>query len=392
MRTRIFIPPLQKATGGTNVLHQVGEQLLALGHDVALVPYGEGVPNLPETAVPCIAWESLELCADDIWLVPEGWVNGLMPGLQAGARNVVYVQNWAYLHAALPEGVRWNQLDVHFLSVSEPVAWYTKQTTGRKSPVLRPGIDRTLFYPPKHKPAYSLPLKNGGTAADTAPLRIAWMPRKNSALAKQIRQTFEARLSVSGLGEALAVEWVEIHGLSREEVAEHLRSAHIFLATGFPEGFALPPLEAIASGCLTVGFAGIGGWEYMRQAMPHGHKPWWKLPEADWGGNAFVVGDADVPAAAFALEYVCALLASEAGLPVPEAALRNPYSLSGAVLFCGKDVHDPEQPGPVQEGVDASLADVRKQMQLTADAYTYAQQRENIRLLWEQARLGNVFR
>ncbi len=35
------------------------------------------------------------------------------------------------------------------------------------------------------------------------------------------------------------------------------------MAIGYPEGFALPPLEAMACGCAVIGFTGGGGTEHM---------------------------------------------------------------------------------------------------------------------------------
>lgn len=51
---------------------------------------------------------------------------------------------------------------------------------------------------------------------------------------------------------------------TEEEMAEFYQKADIFIATGFPEGFALPPLEAMACGCVVVGFSGGGGIEHMK--------------------------------------------------------------------------------------------------------------------------------
>jgi len=36
----------------------------------------------------------------------------------------------------------------------------------------------------------------------------------------------------------------------------------VFLSFGYPEGFSLPPVEAMASGCVVVGYHGRGGREY----------------------------------------------------------------------------------------------------------------------------------
>jgi hypothetical protein len=342
MRTFFFLPPVRQAAGGITVIRRMAAFLAASGREVFLVPReapGQGAGWAPSEAwvdAPVMPWDTLALTPQDLWVVPEGWVNALTPGLNAGARCLVYVQNWAYLLSALPEGVSWRKLPVEFLAVSDPVAQFVAATTGQRPPVLRPGIDTGLFKPSGKKPA-----------TDERPERprIAWMPRKNKALGRQIQDTFQ------NLDEELAArcEWVEISGLPAAGVAEALGSAHIFLATGFPEGCPLPPLEAMACGCLPVGFMGFGGADYMRQALsthddPAPFTPWWPLRDVPWGGNGLWSADADILGAALHLKTAATWV------------LEGRHSLS------------------------APLANARA----TADAYTLDVQRQNVLNLWTQ--------
>jgi glycosyltransferase involved in cell wall biosynthesis len=48
------------------------------------------------------------------------------------------------------------------------------------------------------------------------------------------------------------------------EVASILGESLVFLSFGYPEGFGLPAAEAMASGCVVVGFHGGGGREFFR--------------------------------------------------------------------------------------------------------------------------------
>ncbi|BBL58717.1 glycosyltransferase [Methylomonas koyamae] len=50
--------------------------------------------------------------------------------------------------------------------------------------------------------------------------------------------------------------------LPQTEVAKTFRDSAIFLSFGYPEGFGLPAAEAMASGCIVIGFHGGGGREF----------------------------------------------------------------------------------------------------------------------------------
>jgi len=284
-RTLFFIPPVRKAAGGVAVLCRMAAILRDAGRDVALVLRERSGWRPDAAGVPELDFDRVELSPTDIWVVPEGWVNALAPGLKASARCLVYVQNWAYLFSGLPPGVDWRSLAVSFLAVSRPVAWFIQQSLGTEAPILRPGIDLAVFKAPPAKPDQ---------------LAVAYMPRKNKALAEEIRAVIRARGRFSP-------QWIEISGLDQAGVAEALGKSHAFLATGFPEGCPLPPLEAMASGAIPAGFAGHGGWDYMRQAAPGRYAPECPMDAVAWEGNGFFVPDNDVMGAALALENVLGL-------------------------------------------------------------------------------------
>jgi glycosyltransferase involved in cell wall biosynthesis len=305
MKTFIFLPPASKPVGGVTVLRQMADILHQAGREVFLVERESGgwKPEGLADAAPVIAWADMRLTPDDLWFVPEGWPNALSPCLEAGARCGCYVQNWAYLYSALPPSVTWHQLPVSFFAVSDPVAHFIRLSLGERpglsAPILRPGIDRAIFRP-------------GGKRGSRP--TVAYMPRKNKALAAQIRAVFEHRNGPDVL------RWRPLEGLDAYGVAEALRSSHLFLMTGFPEGCPLPPLEAMACGCLPVGFTGLGGWDYMRQAQAAPRfTPWWPLREVAWGGNGLWCADGDVLDAALCLEEAVGLLRT--GGPALDAVL-----------------------------------------------------------------------
>ena len=333
MRTVIAIPPMPRMTGGIAVLYQLATRLNECGFSVALagIPEAPGLAELAGT-VEVLPWgksgEGMKLHAKDRLVVPEGWPNLMAPALTASAKISVYVQNWAYLFSALPEGVLWQKLPVTFLAVSQPVGWFIEHLSGLPvDGIIRPAIDAARFYP-------------SPTPLQRERIRIAWMPRKNRGLAEQIRQIATALLAARDT--ALRLEWVEIHGMAPDQVAETLRTCHIFLATGFPEGCPLPPLEAMASGCFVVGFAGFGGWDSMRQARSGRYVPRIRLRDVSWGGNGLFAADGDVVEAAQSIVETIGII------------LDNP-----------------------QEYLDVLTA-----AQATAASYSIAAQREDARAVW----------
>jgi hypothetical protein len=303
--TYVFLPPLAKPSGGLVVLHQLARRLSDTGREVVLAPREERFWRPEATAGLTVRpLGEARPGPEDYWLVPEGWPNALAPGLSAGARCLVYCQNWAFLFSGLPESARWDDLPVRFLAVSDPVARFLEEVLGVRAPVLRPGLDRSLFTP--------------RDKAD-GPVRVAWMPRKNRALGRLVRDSLDAK----GVKDLV---WEAVEGLSPEGVAEALGRSHLFLATGFPEGCPLPPLEAMACGCLPAGFPGFGGWDYMRQApaFPAGAaEPWFGLREVPWSGNGFWAADGDA-------------LACVQGLEIAKSLVRNGGTELEALLEAGR--------------------------------------------------------
>jgi hypothetical protein len=85
---------------------------------------------------------------------------------------------------------------------------------------------------------------------------IAFMPR---------RRAVEAQVVVDILRNIPELKGFRFEAIDRKkpaQVREILSRSLIFLSFSEREGFGLPPAEAIASGCLVIGYTGAGGDEY----------------------------------------------------------------------------------------------------------------------------------
>jgi len=94
--------------------------------------------------------------------------------------------------------------------------------------------------------------------ADKQP-QIAFMARKLPDDVLQVINQLKFRGALSGF------ELVEIRDRTEEEVAAILRRAMLFLSFSDRESFGLPPAEAMACGCIVVGYHGNGGREFLRE-------------------------------------------------------------------------------------------------------------------------------
>lgn len=89
--------------------------------------------------------------------------------------------------------------------------------------------------------------------------QIAFMPRKRKMDAVQVVEIIKARNQLK--------DWTfyPIDSLSAAKVGQIFRESALFMSFSFFEGFGLPPVEAMACGCMTIGFHGNGGKEYFKE-------------------------------------------------------------------------------------------------------------------------------
>jgi glycosyltransferase involved in cell wall biosynthesis len=88
-------------------------------------------------------------------------------------------------------------------------------------------------------------------------LQIAYMPRK-----REFETGFVKGLFKSLYPEFQSIPWIPIHNMSLADCARSLDESAVFASFSYIEGLGLPPLEAMASGCVVVGFNGLGGSDY----------------------------------------------------------------------------------------------------------------------------------
>jgi glycosyltransferase involved in cell wall biosynthesis len=91
--------------------------------------------------------------------------------------------------------------------------------------------------------------------------QIIYMPRRNSDDSEALKNLLKYRDRLQGFS------IVPVDNLTQEEVAQIYQDSLIFLSFSKREGFGLPPAEAMACGCIVIGYSGNGGDEFFHEDL-----------------------------------------------------------------------------------------------------------------------------
>lgn len=254
----VCYPDTNSPIGGVKQIYRQVELLVEAGLEACVLQRQAGFrPDWFTSSAPVLDLDSYIASgpsADaDLIVLPETWL-AQVPGYLPGIPKVIFNQNAFYTfglegHCAADTLNLYQHPDIQgVVTVSHDSRRLLVEGCGvaaERCHVVLNGIDAKLFHPPELKVR-----------------RVVFMGRKH---ADHIRK---ALLMGSRRPAWKHYEFRELPRMSHEQVASELREALMFLSCGHPEGFGLPLAEAIACGCLVVGYHGLGGRDF---AEPHMH-------------------------------------------------------------------------------------------------------------------------
>jgi hypothetical protein len=245
----VLCPDVSEPAGGVRKLYRLVDVLNGGGYHASIVHREPGFRcTWFRNATPVMyrtEFEAASRAPDAVLVIPEGC--GPRAALMIrGVRKVIFNQNayYTFVHYSLDPSVMdtpYRDPDtVGVITVSEDSRRYLEYVfPGLRVERIRYGVDAALFH--------------DGTPKKP---QIAFMPRKNASHAGQVINLLKFR------GTCRGYSLVSVDGRSESEVAAILRESLVFLSFGYPEGFGLPPAEAMACGCVVIGYHGMGGSEY----------------------------------------------------------------------------------------------------------------------------------
>jgi hypothetical protein len=210
-----------------------------------------------QTEAPTIIYrDSLKVFEDDICVFPEGLLSYTHAVNGRPAKRLMFCQNQYYLPFSSRPELGFSEFNLDgVIASSLAVQSCLEDLYGLVNiPLIPYAIDPSTYARESNKNR-----------------QIAFMPRKLGNYVPFIQATF-----VRMYPDYSDVSWVAIHQMTRREAAKALSESAIFLSLSEKESFGLPPLEAMASGCVVAGFHGDGGREYMNEG-----NGWW-AETGDW--------------------------------------------------------------------------------------------------------------
>lgn len=288
-KTYFYCPPMNGPSGGVGVLLRAAKNLSDNGFDVTLVyeprqdqrasyeastkakkqvdvfekfnpnwidfdisklnimPLGEGdIPFNDGTIEKCIP---LSVNPEDFLIIPEGFPDVMKKTAQVSCKRIVFAQSWFYVLNAMQPGEKWQHFGIKdVISVSDAITEYLNSVMpGLNIKDFKQGINREIFKAPM-KVSDKLPMV--AFSASRGP--------ENKLKTYNIIKTF-----YSFYPHLKWIRFQELEGMDREQFAERLASCAFYLYTDDIAGFGTAPLEAMASGTHTIGWASFGGKEYM---------------------------------------------------------------------------------------------------------------------------------
>ena len=231
-------------SGGVATIYRHVEMLNAHGFEAFVGLRTKPETDFYETNAPLLIHGGrLRVALGDMFVIPECWphLNRALRGTPA--KRLMFCQNQYYLPFTSDSCGGIAELDVNSVIVSsQAVQVFFRDVYGVGDlPLLPYAIDPVRFVPRRQKQR-----------------QIAFMPRKLPKDAAFIKSVFHRRHP-----RYADVPWLPVKNVTQREAAQLMGESECFLSLSDKESFGLPPLEAMACGCLVAGFHGDGGREYM---------------------------------------------------------------------------------------------------------------------------------
>ncbi len=252
--------PRDLVSGGIKTVYRHAFLLRQAGFQ-AQVLQSEGLPSwLGQEMLPLVCRDVKDLAEEDMVVFPEvldGWYADMIRQPMAG-KKIIFCQNPYYFFTYRPsvEKLRdWGVTQV--LAPGVEAAHLIQRVLGLEAvPVTSPVVDGAVFRPRQKKLQI---------------LCAEWKWPQQGGIPAYVC-LFRDMLSLK-YPQFSNVPWIPLKKKGEAEVAALMGESAVCLALGRMEALGITALEAMASGCLVVGYHGGGGREYATPQNGFWHSP-----------------------------------------------------------------------------------------------------------------------
>jgi hypothetical protein len=242
------VPDVTEPSGGVHAIYRHAELAERTGVDAKVWHLAEDFRCwwFSSTAK-VISGETVELGPDDVLVVPEVLVmDGFDPA--PGVRKVIYNQNHYYTYDNFggADYPAWKPA---------PQVWAGSVMTADVLKALLPKLKVHLIPNAIDTGLYRF--------AEERKRKIVLMPRKRPREASVLTAIFKNDKRFAD------VEVVSLDEVTEQQIADELADASIYIALHRDEGFGLPVAQALAAGCVVIGYPGGGGAEQFEAPGTH---------------------------------------------------------------------------------------------------------------------------
>ena len=245
MRIFYLCPDCSFPSGGIKRLYTHVEILRQEDYDAYIMHSAKDFkPGWFESDVPVVYdADSPEFGSSDVIVIPEGFPAIMKKLHPYSVKKVAISLSFAYIFDSMPSGENWKDYGINWaMANNKSMADFIQWSMGIGNVhVINSSIDHDLF-------KYNSDVKQN---------QVAYLKRKDM-LSPTIEKIMKSKDKSLGEMNFAAIEHLDI-----TQYAQVLKESKIYLTTSTSEGFPRPILEAMACGCLCIGFDGIGGKDFI---------------------------------------------------------------------------------------------------------------------------------
>lgn len=245
MRIFYLCPDFSKPSGGIKRLYRHVEILRENSYDAYIMHINEGFKlHWFESPAPIVYTRDLaQLHSEDVLVLPEGLSTVMKQVKPLQFRKVVIALNFAHIFTYMPAGENWRDYGINWVMANNnAIKDFIQWSMGIENVhIIGSSIDHNIFY-------YNPKVKRQ---------QVAYIKRKDtlSPIAEKVLKSKNVSFH--------KLDFTAIEHLKIEDYARVLRESGIYLTTSTAEGFPCSIIEAMACGCVCIGFDGVGGREFI---------------------------------------------------------------------------------------------------------------------------------